>query len=101
VTSVREFVKMLQPFPRDMEIVVDDVVNGCLRPPRLRMLRPAAAPSPDEPTLGSSAPSHMTVVLITCSSEQGDLAAGDGVTLGLMEVDMLQSEARFDEGVGE
>jgi hypothetical protein len=88
MTTVREFVEMLRAYPLDANVVVDDVGNCCLLPPRLRLL----THSGDE---------TQTSVLISWPSDEGDFSAGDEINLGLQELIMFDEDAGgFDEDGG-
>ena len=78
VATVRDFIRQLQKFPNDAQVLINDVDNECLLPPAVRSL--------DDGTVEIVAPSRM-----------GNRSARDEIELGRLEMRMDVEGDPFEE----
>lgn len=78
MATVREFIRQLQKLPQEAQILIDDVENGCLLPPVIRVL--------DDVTIQIAAP-----------SELNDRTIRDRIELERLELEMDAEGDPFDE----
>ena len=72
--TVDDLIETLRTYSGDSEVVVDDMTNGLLVAPVIRLIL-AKFEGPD-------------MVLIAWPSQVGDMSPGDNVTIGMMEIEL-------------
>ena len=72
--TVDDLIETLRTYSGDSEVVVDDMTNGLLVAPVIRLIL-AKFEGPD-------------MVLIAWPSQVGDMSSSDNVTIGIMEIEL-------------
>ena len=78
MATVRDFIRQLQRFPQDAQVLIHDNDNDCLLPPAIRSLDDGA-------------------VEVTAPSRMGDRSTRDEIELGRIELRMDVEGDPFEE----
>ena len=78
MATMRDFIRQLQKFPQDAQVLIHDAENQCLLPPAVRSL--------DDGAVEIAAPSRL-----------GDRSARDKIELGHLEMRMDVEGNPFEE----